>query len=368
MNEQTSNELVKYLSETELDQNKQQNLLQAFNDLFKQASDLIFQADQINVTNETQLEEMKHAREIRLALVKVRTAIDKKHEIFTKDNVLYKRALDGLRAIGRALTQPKERELEAKEKFIENKENERKTQLKANRLTELQPFYSDFDELQSQQELSYHRLDEMPEDMYRRFLENAKQAFAKREDDRKKAEKERIEKEENERLERERIQLENEKLRQARDERARREVIGRDRQNKLFAIKITSDFAELCEMSEAEFKKLYTQKSKEFQAEQTRIAEEKRIADEQLAKERAEKARIETELNAKKETEAKQLADEKARKLAPDKEKLIALAESINNLDFPTLSNPEAQTILDTVRVSFLSKAVSYLTEKANKM
>ncbi len=375
---QTSNELVKYLDKSELDKNKQENLLVAFNDLFKQATDLIVQADQIEVTNESQLEEMKKAREIRLALVKVRTTIDKKHEIFTHDNVLYKRALDGLRALGRALTQPKEKELEAKEKFIENKERERKEQLRRERLDELKLFYANLDFEQAEKELSYYKFEEMPEDTYRRHLENVKASFEKRETERKRIEQDRIEREERERKEQERIKAENEKLKQAAEAREKADKIGQGRMALLFDIDVKEDFETVKAMSEAEWKKFFTQKKKEYDAEQKRLDEIEKQECERREKERNERMKLEAELKAKQEKErleAEQLekakaekeATEKAKRLAPDKDKLLELAKAINNIEMPVLSNPEAQGILDNTR-ALLGKTVAYLTEKANQM
>ena len=90
-----------------------------------------------------------------------------------------------------------------------------------------------------------------------------------------------------------------------------------------------------------------------------------------MAAEKKERERVEKELNDKKEAELKaekqkQEAEKKA-SLAPDKEKLAALALTFQNIQFPILSNIEAVAILQNIEI-LRTKLVNYITEQANKI
>jgi hypothetical protein len=58
---------------------------------------------------------------------------------------------------------------------------------------------------------------------------------------------------------------------------------------------------------------------------------------------------------------------EKAALLAPDKDKLLALAKRIDNIELPELNNKEARHILDNI-IALLSKTTGYIREKANEL
>ena len=119
MSEQTSNELVKYLSKTELDNNRRSEMLTAFQSYFETATKLRREAEQIIVTDASQVAEMKKARELRLALRDVRTDSQKAHDLMKKESIEVGRALDGLNNIVIAIVKPAERYLDNQEKFIE---------------------------------------------------------------------------------------------------------------------------------------------------------------------------------------------------------------------------------------------------------
>ena len=123
--------------------------------------------------------------------------------------------------------------------------------------------------------------------------------------------------------------------------------------------------------------------AKKAEAEAARKAEaEKEKADEEAAalrkkiaeQELAEKQRKEAEEREKKEAAEKEAARQKAeaeaaRKAAsaPDREKLLKLAEMINCISMPELSSQEAAEIATNARV-LLDKVVTYINSKASAL
>lgn len=163
-------------------------------------------------------------------------------------------------------------------------------------------------------------------------------------------EQERIAKEKAEAEERERIRLENERL--------RAEAQAREKQ-----------LAEERAKAEAEKKMLEEQARKEKE-EQDRILKQAREEKERLEAEL--RAKEEAEQKAKKEQEAKEAAEEKQRrdaekraKAAPDKAKLVSLAEYLKNLHYPEVKSQEAKVILDYVKMSIINVSDMILEKSA---
>ena len=366
------NALVQQLNKEGIEQSTQLELKNAFLPYFEQAEIMRQEAESIVITSLEQKEDMKQARSMRLALKNIRVEVEKKRKELKEESLRKGKAIDGIANVVKYLIVPIEEHLKQQEKFIEIQEAKQKEALKIERIETLKPYF------ETEEEIGFYQLGEMDQASFDRLLKNSVDNYNARIESQKRIEQERIEKEEAERKEREKIRLENEQLKQLAEARQQRERIGKDRQTKLFAIKVACDFDELCKMSEVEFKKLYTQKSKEFQAEQARLIEEKRLQDEQLAKERAEKARIESELKAKQESEIKEQerivkekaekeAAEKAKLLAPDKDKLSELASTLNSIQYPILNSNEANILLDYVKV-LVGKVVKHINDKSQSL
>ncbi|OZI09658.1 hypothetical protein BWI93_02730 [Siphonobacter sp. BAB-5385] len=169
--------------------------------------------------------------------------------------------------------------------------------------------------------------------------------------------KEKADSEERQRLEaeRKRIEEENAKLRAQQEEERKRMQAEMDALRK--------EREEL----EAEKKAVADAKAKEL-AEKRRAekAEADRLAAEVKAK-KDEEERIEREAREKKEAEAKKKADAARQKaLAPDKKKLLKLADQIEAFDLPELAHVDAQGVTDYARMILdsLSKTIREKVEK----
>jgi hypothetical protein len=99
-------------------------------------------------------------------------------------------------------------------------------------------------------------------------------------------------------------------------------------------------------------------------AESDRLAEEARLAREESSRlAKIEADRIAAELEAKRQSD---LAAKKAAQ-APDKEKLIALADAVVATAMPTVSTPEAQAIVEEFQ-SMLQRARAWIIKKTEAM
>lgn len=104
-------------------------------------------------------------------------------------------------------------------------------------------------------------------------------------------------------------------------------------------------------------------KQQEEHERQLRLAAEKAERDRLLATE-IEKLRIEKEIAEKAERDRLAIIEAKRQaELAPDKEKLIALVNTINNIELPVLSMPEADKVVKDVR-GLLDKVSKYISSK----
>lgn len=328
-----NNELIKVVEESSLEKQTKDNILSKFTPFFDQASEWKEKAEALVVTDESQVEEMKEARLARLALKNIRVEADKTRKALKEDSLRYGKAVQGVYNVIEYLIKPIEQHLEQQEKFVEIQEASRKEALKQLRIPEVEVF----------QEFIPYGLDlgEMSEEDYTKLINGAKAQKKAKEDAEKKAEQERIAKEKAEAEERERIRIDNERLRKEAEEREREAKI------------------------EAE------KRAKELEAQRKKEEAEKSAHEEQLRKEREAKEKIEAELKAKKEAEEKAIAeqkeaDKKAR-LAPDKTKLKELAVMINQIELPSLKNPEGESIIKNVR-TLLNKTSNYIQEQADKL
>ena len=140
--------------------------------------------------------------------------------------------------------------------------------------------------------------------------------------------------------------------------------------------------AEEAKKKQAELEATLKRAKEEQEAKDKAMAEERRKAEEQrkaleakAAKEREEKERLEAELIAKREAEEKAKRDEERRKkeaekkarLAPDKDKLISFAQSIDDLPRPEIKAIEAATIIANAN-TLLCKVRDYVIENASKL
>lgn len=341
MNEQ--NQLAQIVNESGLEKTKAQVLLDNFSNYFQIASEWENKSKILLVTDESQITEMKMAREGRLFLKEKRIAVENTRKQLKEQSLREGQTIDAIAKILKNLIEPIEEYLEKQEKFKEIKEANEKAYRKEKRVKILTDLQFDF---------TYTDLLNMPEDQFCSLvlkLENERDARIEAE---KKAERERVEREKAEAEERERIKIENERLKKEAEERERIAEIERKKN------------AEILE------------KQRKEAEEKARIEREKqaKIEAELKAKadaERKERERIEAELKAKKEAEEKaekeRIASERKAANAPEKEKLIAFSNAINNLHRPEFKTHEAIAIMQNIE-TLLTKTVNYIKENAEKL
>jgi hypothetical protein len=281
------------------------SLVRIFNPYFEQADEWIAKAKDIIVTDANQVEVIAFARQARLALKAIRVEVNKTRKQLKEDGIRKGKAIEGIANVIKFLIEPIEDHLEKQEKFAEIQEKQKKVELKAERLKQLEPY--------EVEQVEFYDLENMNDDNFRTLLNNSMLLHEKKIELRNKEEADRIAAE-NARIAREEeIRKENERLkaeRQAREKEIAAENERRDKEKKKL---------------EAEAKK----------AEQARLA-------------------AEAELKAKEDAEKKKKALEKEQarqaKLAPEKDKLISLAIQLENVSYPAMDSVEGNDSLSMAK------------------
>lgn len=310
-----------------------------------QLGELLASADALKITSIDQTDLMAEAREKRLQIRAVRLFVEKKHKELKAYHLQAGREVDAFKNHFLALCEPREEQLKLAEDFAEIETARIQGELRVNRLIELQPFLMEGQRpqadlgLMTEKEWSDHLTD--AKDLH--ALRVAREARERKErEDAEQAERERIERERQER-EAERQRLRDVAEQAERELAAERAAAAKEREAAAAEqAKRDAEIREEREAMEAE-----RQKAKAEASRLEAIAhEERRKADEAAAKARAEAERIQAEMD-RKEAEQKLLAvraeqekKEAARRaaVAPDKEKLAALAQLVRELPVPRLS------------------------------
>lgn len=300
------------------------------------------------------------ARRLRLDIAKVRINTEKVRKVEKEEYLRAGKAIDGVANILKFAVVEKEERLEKIEKHFELVEQQRKEKLAAERAEELAKYEC----------FNVPGLGEMANEVYANFMTGAKANFQAKKEAERKAEEERLAREKADREEREKIRLENERLKKEAAEREtkiaeekRLAEIERRKQEELLRQ----------ERAKAEAERKAIEEKARIQREKAE-AEAKRLKAEQnaiIAKERAERERAEAELRAKAEAEEaekkRKAAAEKRAKRAPDKEKLMELSKRIDALALPVVSTEEAQDILREAG-EMLTKAAKLLKTKIENL
>lgn len=106
----------------------------------KDAADWKKKADDLIITDASQLQEMKLADEGRKVLQKIRTTIEKKRKELKERSLQEGRAIDAIAKALTALVEPIERTLEDKARYAENLEKARIQKLHEERVAEISPY------------------------------------------------------------------------------------------------------------------------------------------------------------------------------------------------------------------------------------
>lgn len=317
-----NNGILTVIEESKVEKETALTLQNAFSPFFNQAKEWAEKAKEIVVTDVSQVEEMKKAREARLFLKEIRINADKKRKELKEDSLRYGKAVQGVYNVIEYLITPIEKHLEDQEKFAEVLKEKMETELKIKRESELAP-YAEFVP-------AGVNLAKILEDDFIKILNGAKAQHQMKIEADKKAEEDRIAKEKADAEEREKVRLENEKLKAEAEERERLLNLERERA--------------AAEKAEQE------NKLKAEKEERERL--EKEIKDKAAAEEKIRKEAEEKELQAK---------------LAPDKDKLVEFSKLIDSLVYPDVSSPEAKHVISETKI-LLNKVSMYLLRQSDQI
>lgn len=293
-----------------------QSIVGAFLNFFSDIKRWQEQAATLTITSVEQKNEMKIARQARLALKNIRVEVEHTRKKLKEDSLRIGQTID---AIARILTNeiaPIEAHLEEQEKFAELQEKRRKAQLRAERELALEPFAV---------ETKHYNLEEMSEESFSSLLASITLAFEQKQATLAAAEEQRVAQAKAEAEEREAMRKENERLKAE---------------------------AVIAEKARAE-------------AEQE--AQKERLAREKVEKEKAEKEAAERA--AQKEAEKARLKAEKAERNRPDKAKLLAFALEIKMLSEKSveIQSAEMTSMLESARRS-LQVVSKNLSKQADEL
>lgn len=328
-------EAKKAASELSVPENRALELFKPFAEPFKAALELLDQ--------ESTATTAKDARALRLKMVKARTAIRDVKDAEKEGAKITAKIVDFYHNGSTSKLSEAEARLKAIEEAEERAELARQKALCEARTTELVALGAD---------PQFYPLGTMQEAGYAQLLAGLKaEAARKKAEELKAAEEARIaaEKAEAERLERERI---------AAEEAARLKA---EQEAKLAeAQRLAAEAAEQARIEREARERVEA----EAKAEADRLAEEARKVREEVARlGKIEAERLAAELEAKRQAD---LAAKRAAQ-APDKEKLIALADAVFATAMPTVSTPEAQAIVEEFQ-SMLQRARAWIIKKTEAM
>lgn len=280
------------------------------------------------ITKEITSELSQEAGDLRRKLVKVRTGIADIHKTQKAFFLASGRFVDAWKNKETLPVEQMEEKLSEIEKYQERIEAEKQEKIREKRAAELDKYEAEYEHID---------LGAMDEDVWNNYHAGVKIQYNQRIEAEKKVEADRIAKEKAEAEERERIRKENEQLRKEAEQREKDAEIERKK-------------------SEAERQKQEAIVAEEKKKTAKLEADAKILADKLLAKEQADKA------------ENKRIEDEKkAAILVPDKEKLIAFANKLQQLELPKVkSNGAKKVVLSTFEL--LKKTSNYLVEQSKNL
>lgn len=324
------NTLALAVSETAVDTEIQNMLVERFTPFLEQANEWRERANALVVTDITQTREMKMAREARLALREIRISADKLRKELKEDSLRYGRAVQGVYNVIEAAITPIEKHLETQEKFREIYELKQREALRQER-EELTREVREF-------MIANINLGEITEEDFQRLWNGAKLQKQAAEEAARKAEEERIAREKAAAEERERLRVENERL--------KAEAEAREKERR----------AELDRME------------MEHRAANIKAAQERLEAERKMAEERAAREKAEAELRAKQEAEARAEAERQAALEADlakgDKAKIQDLLADLRTLKTKYDFRSKKYKTLYISVTDLLEKIITYITAK----
>jgi len=200
-------EITKLLENSLIEKTKLDYITEKFSEFTTIATEWSEKANAIVVTDESQIDLMKQAKEGRLILKAKRIEIEKTRKSLKEQSLNEGRLIDGLAKTLTLLVEPAEKHLELQERFVEIQDQKRKAELKAERYKLMLPYAEilDPDTLQ---------LDIITEEAFAGILKYAKSSLEAKIESERLAKIEQEQKQKAEAEEKENLRLENERLRQ----------------------------------------------------------------------------------------------------------------------------------------------------------
>lgn len=323
----------------------------AFGALFDQVAEWTRRAREIRVTSLDDKRGMKLARESRLAVRDVRIEAEHARKRLKSDIVRRGKAIDGAANIIKDLLEPIEVYLLEQETFAARHEQARKDALRAAREEALRALGTD--------PAPFANLGETDEETWASTLQDAKDAHAARLEAAREAEAVRVEAERIVAEKREAARVAAAKEKAEREEKARAQAeenarlkAERDALEARFASEREAEreAAEHAAASARAVREAVEEEARKARAEQER-------AERELA---AERARADAERRAEEERQAAAAAEARAAELAPDREKLLALARTVRALQVPELAT-EAGRVAGAKVAEQLAKMAAWI-------
>lgn len=340
-----------------LEENRATEIAKAFSEPFRELGELEDEFDQFrDFVGEYTPEVCAEAKNLSKRYVKIRTTTAAIHKSEKAVFLNAGRYVDALKNGQLAIGKEREEKLSEVADYFINIEIERKKILQAQRASILSK-YMDI-------EVIPQNLGEMDDAVWEMFSTGAEQKYKKRIREEKKAEKERLAAENAEKVENERIRLENEKLKKEKDQKLLKQKELR-KNNTFEAIEFLRDLEFITHegglihpeynyfIGSYHYSELDTEKELIlFKTTTLNSLETSRIkaeSDKKLKEEREAREKLEREAREKEEEEQKDEADrletEEAEQqetlkaaAAPDKEKILAYLQALDNVPVPELS------------------------------
>jgi hypothetical protein len=200
-----SQEIKNLLESSLIEKTKMDYIVEKFSDFTTIANEWSEKANAIVVTDESQIDLMKQAKEGRLILKAKRIEIEKTRKSLKEQSLNEGRLIDGIAKTLTLLVEPAEKHLELQERFAEIQEQKRKSELKAERYKLMLPYAEvlDPDTLQ---------LDIITEEAFYGILKYAKSTLEAKLESERLAKIEQEQKAKAEAEEKENLRLENDRL------------------------------------------------------------------------------------------------------------------------------------------------------------
>lgn len=313
-----NSQLQVILSEQNVAAENAKQLLVAFGAPFEEAGEILATYQTIKVTKEDDFATMAKARSQRLSLKNIRVEVEKKRKELKEDSLRVGKAIDSVARFVKETIEPAESYLEAQEKFAEIKAAERAAKVKAERIEELMQFTND---------ISMYNFESMDDEKFGTLVSSLKTQRDAEIAAAKKLEEDRI------------AAIEAEKKRQA---------------------EVEAENAKLRAEAEKREKEIAAERAKVQAETNKRLAQERAFAEEERQKREAiEAAQLKRE-QAEADSLKKAQEAERQALLAPDKEKLLKLANDLEAMQLPALQSKDARAVLEQVE-GLLEKVTVYI-------